>query len=182
MAPDSQPGGGGGEPIPLHYRIPLLYVEPPLALGGAILLHFAPASFFASISPNDVPSDETLASVRILTDMLAAMHVAFAFTLAFVMLRQQSGSRGEGSDQGGTWRLVCAGMLLSDGLHIAAAVREYGWAASLSPGHWRAADWVNWVVLWGMGVVRLGAVLGVGLGPGQGSSRSNGSAGRQVKG
>lgn len=144
------------DPIPPYYRVPLLYVEPILALSGAALLFFNPRRFFVAVSPREAPADAALASARILTDMLAAMHVCFAVNLALV-LRYVEHRRD-------VFRVLCGGMLVSDGLHIAASVREYGLAALLDVGGWRGHDWVNWGTLFGMLAVRIGVVLGIGLG------------------
>lgn len=169
-------------PIPLYYRLPLLYIEPICALGGAFMLLSSPKLFLNAVSPNHAPSlyeggdnltslphgdgvttpataaSQALDSVRILTDMLGIMHLVFAFNLA-VVLRAVRNDRG-------LWRVICTGMLLSDCLHLATTVREYGWDVSFDPTRWRGHDWVNFGTLWSMAILRVGIVLGVGLGGG----------------
>lgn len=144
------------DPIPPCYRIPLLYIEPILALSGAALLFFNPHRFFIAVSPQESPPDAAFASARILTDMLAAMHVCFAVNLAFVLRYVEH--------QRDVFRVLCGGMLVSDGLHIAASMREYGLEAMLDVEGWRGHDWVNWGTLFGMLAVRICVVLGIGLG------------------
>ncbi|KAI6782901.1 uncharacterized protein J7T54_002060 [Emericellopsis cladophorae] len=173
-------------PIPLFYRIVLLYIEPLFALNGAFLCLASPSHFLDAVSPHHpvantasivalaAPSslshsssssssssngDDTLRNVRILTDMLGIMQLVFAFNLA-VTLRVAG-------TQTKIWRVMCAGMLLSDLLHIAVSVREYGAGGvggqGVGVGAWRLTDWINFGILVGMGVVRLGAVLGIGI-------------------
>ncbi|KAL6849829.1 hypothetical protein ACO1O0_009374 [Amphichorda felina] len=181
MAPD---------PVPLLYRLTLLYIEPICALNGAYLLLRSPSRFLNAVSPNHplpssspssscsnvssfsssastLPSDDgtttsssatadPLASVRILTDMLGIMQLVFAFNLAVVLRVARRDAR--------LWRCMCAGMLLSDALHILASVREYGgWRSSADVSAWRVDDWLNFGILWAMGLVRAGVVLGVGM-------------------
>ena len=130
-------------------------------------------------------NDNVLASVRILTDMLGIMHLVFAFNLAVVL-------RVVGRD-GRLWRVMSAGMLLSDLLHIVATFREYrvGWwgeeaasdaTAATAGGEtivagetaWRAADWLNFGILGAMGIVRLALVLGIGVRSSQGADHLGG--------
>lgn len=143
--------------IPLYYRLPMLYIEPICALNGAYLLLSSPSHFLTAVSPHFPvpPPTSTLESFRIITDMLGIMHLVFAFNLA-VVLRVVGG-------QVDVWRTMCAGMLLSDVLHIVVSVREYGVEGSLAVWGWRVNDWLNFGLLWGMGLVRVGIVLGWGL-------------------
>lgn len=150
-------------PIPFHYRLTLLYLEPLFALNGAYLLLSSPLSFLAAVSTSPSASlssssssqQHLLSDVRIITDQLGILHLVFAFNLA-VVLRSTRDLR--------TWRLMCAGMLLSDVLHILAQARELGWDRCWEPAGWRASDWANLGVLWWMGLTRLGVVAGWGIG------------------
>lgn len=141
-------------PIPQYYRIPLLWIEPPLALIGALLCAFSPNDFLNAVSPS-TPSANTLSQVRILTDQLGVFQLTFAFNLGVVLRVTRDVL---------VWRVMCAGMLLGDVLTIAASVRELGWETTLAPSRWRSEDWVNFGVLGVMGLARLGVVLGIGLG------------------
>lgn len=164
--------------LPLLYRLALLYIEPICALNGAYLLLRSPSRFLNAVSPNhplsddnstaistllpgsDTTATDALASVRILTDMLGIMHLVFAFNLAVVLRVARRDAR--------VWRCMCAGMLLSDALHIWVSIREYGgWRSSADVAGWRVHDWFNFGTLWGMGLVRVGVVLGVGMGRGR---------------
>lgn len=148
-------------PIPQLLRIPLLYVEPVLALNGALLLFLSPGRFLAAMSPRaasaSVGGNDSLADVRVLTDQLAILQLLFAFNVG-VLLRA--------TRDAGVWRVACAGMLMSDVLHVLASVRELargGGQRSVGVGTWRAEEWVNFGVLVGMGLVRLAVVMGVGM-------------------
>ncbi|KAF4119590.1 hypothetical protein GMORB2_4499 [Geosmithia morbida] len=97
-----------------------------------------------------------LIHIRILTDMLAIFHIVFVFNLVVVLRLRSRDHR--------LWRVMCMGMLLSDALHIAASVREFGGLdASLALGAWRLEDWLNFGLLGSMAVMRACVVLGVGL-------------------
>ncbi|KFH44310.1 hypothetical protein ACRE_049600 [Hapsidospora chrysogenum ATCC 11550] len=145
--------------------------------------------------PSSADADAGLASVRILTDMLGIMQLVMAFNLAVVLRvasssgrrlrrnrrRQREDGDGEGEEEEEEeeedddddtprrlWRYMCAGMLLSDALHILVSVREHGgWEQSFA-GHrvaqWRVHDWLNFGIMWGMAAVRVCVVLGVGMG------------------
>lgn len=170
MATDSHP-------IPFGYRLILLYIEPLLALNGACMLLFSPTSFLASMTPRYDPNAtvnasgilysslpetvsavDALAAVRVLTDQLAIMQIVFAFNLGVALrfIRDRT-----------VWRVLCFGMLMSDVLHIAASVRELSCQDALDPALWRGADWANFVILGGAGLVRLAIVLGIGVGAGE---------------
>ena len=172
-------------PVPLLYRLALLYIEPVCALNGAFLLLRSPSRFLNAVSPNHPLSSDALnasnassssfatlfpggsitpdalASVRILTDMLGIMHLVLAFNQAVVLRVARRDAR--------LWRCMSAGMLLSDALHILASVREYGgWRSSADVAAWRVHDWFNFGILWAMGLIRVCVVLGVGMGMGGG--------------
>lgn len=156
-------------PIPFAYRLPLLYIEPLMALNGAAMLLFSPMTFLSSMTPRHDSSSallsslsssassavDALAAVRVLTDQLAIMQLVFAFNLG-VVLRTTSDRA--------VWRTLCAGMLLSDALHVAASVRELAREGTLGPANWRVADWFNFTILGGVGLIRLAVVLGIGMG------------------
>lgn len=169
-------------PIPFFYRLSLLYCEPIFALGGFFLLRFYPATFLAAMTPNSpqasasssspssLPSSSTasslpaLSSVRVLTDQLAAMQLLFAFNLG-VLLRFALPEGAPAPLLLRFWRITCAGMLLCDVLHVSASVRELSWAVVASPAsRWRAEEWVNFGILGWMMAVRMGVVLGIGMG------------------
>lgn len=148
------------DPIPFFYRLMLLYIEPFLALGGCLLLHFTPSTFLSTMSQTQPPPPATtLLSVRILTDQLAIMQLLFALQLGVLLrLAFQDDARVR------IWRICCAGMLVSDALHVAASVRELEWDVVLAPGtRWRPEEWVNFGVLGIMALTRLGVVLRVGM-------------------
>jgi hypothetical protein len=164
-APINHQTGDHENTIPLYYRLPMLYIEPLCALNGAYLLLLTPSRFLNAVSPNfsEPPPASELSTFRIVTDMLGIMHLVFAFNLA-VVLRMVKG-------QADVWRVMCLGMLLSDVLHIAVSVREYGLEGSLHLGGWRVSDWLNFGTLWGMGLIRVGIVMGWGMPKGKGKGK-----------
>lgn len=192
-------------PVPFIYRLLMFYFEPACALNGAYLLLSDPSQFLDAVSPRNPlvaastataaaghnataaaamahaaasSSSEGAASVaaavsswpaiRILTDHLAIFHICFVFNLVVVL--------GMRTRDHGLWRLLCGGMLLSDALHIAASVREFGGpAASCALDTWRMHDWLNFGLLGFMAAVRICVVLGLGMGGGSKSSDKSGS-------
>ncbi|CAH0053359.1 unnamed protein product [Clonostachys solani] len=125
----------------------------------------AATSSSKAAAPAPLPS---LASVRVLTDMLAGMNLLFAFNLAITL-------RVAGNDHR-LWRVLCSGMLLSDAMHVYATVREFGWPAVLDYSSWRTIDWLNFGIMGCMTVVRMGVVAGIGLGKGSSSSSKSKSS------
>ena len=55
------------------------------------------------------------------------------------------------------------GMLICDLLHLYASFQILGAAVFLDPTRWRWEEWVNFVMLYGPGSLRLGVCLGVGI-------------------
>lgn len=145
-------------PIPWYYRIPLLYIEPPIALIGAWILFTSPHEFLQVVSPRAGQSptvSTSLAETRILSDQLAIFQLVFAFNLAIVL---------QVSRDVKVWRVLSAGMLMSDILHMAVSARELGWLGTGPTWPWRPDDSTNFGILGVMALVRLGLVLGKGLG------------------
>ncbi|KAK0392420.1 hypothetical protein NLU13_1915 [Sarocladium strictum] len=147
--------------IPLLYRLSLLYFEPVFALSGAFILYFCPATFFTTMTPSPPPTG-ALASVRVLTDQLAAMQILLAFNTGIVLRFAVAGDDRRRETR--LWRVCCAGMLICDVLHIMASARELGWEILVEPARWRGEDWANVGILGWMAAVRLGVVLGIGMG------------------
>ena len=100
-------------PIPQYYRIPLLWIEPILAIIGAALLYTDPIGYHNALSPF-TPTRDAMAQIRIFTDQLAVFHLAFAFNLGVVLRVTRDVL---------VWRVMCAGMLVGDVLITAASVR-----------------------------------------------------------
>lgn len=80
---------------------------------------------------------------QIIFDQLAATYFLFAFNQAVVL-------RVAGEGQGGlrVWRVMLAGMLLCDLVHLWGTTKALGGlGALLAPAGWRFYDWVNVVML-----------------------------------
>ncbi|KAL2127918.1 hypothetical protein VTI74DRAFT_9994 [Chaetomium olivicolor] len=140
--------------IPLAYRLLLTTIEPLIALCGALqALH----------NPDDYTSAMTRGSVlfspgsTFLYTELAGAWLYFAFVEAVVLRLFADDLR--------LWRLLCAGMLLSDvawAHSVAQAVG--GWAVWLDVGGWSAMDHAMFWTSAPIAVVRLLIVLGAGVG------------------
>jgi hypothetical protein len=141
-------------PIPFIYRLVHLYVEPVFAFLGSVQLLFKPELFFSNVSTR-VLSPATLPESRIITDQLGAFMLLFAFNEAVVLRATRDTN---------VWRLMALGILICDGLHLLASVRDQGWAYASDPAAWRGLDWVNYGILYVGGLLRLCLVLGVGVG------------------
>ncbi|MCJ1404355.1 hypothetical protein MMC11_007580 [Xylographa trunciseda] len=138
--------------IPLPYRILLLYVEPIAAFNGAILAHFFPAFYLAGMSPSATISSYSSPS-QVIFDQLAACYFLFAFNEA-VVLRSTSDLR--------VWKAIVLGILICDFLHLYGTWEALG-AAFWDPRLWRMEDWVNLIMLYGPGGMRVAFLMGVGL-------------------
>ena len=55
-------------------------------------------------------------------------------------------------------------MLLCDLLHLYASYQILGASVFFNPGKWRWEEWVNFVMLYGPGSLRVGVCLGIGIG------------------
>ena len=130
-----------------------LYFEPLAALNGAFITLFRPVSYLQIMSPLATPSTYSPLDQPVY-DQLAALLVLFAWCQA-VVLRVTTDIR--------VWKSLLFGMFLCDVLHLYAAYRILGPQVFFDPRRWRAEEWVNFVMLYGPGALRLGLCLGVGL-------------------
>ncbi|PVI03821.1 hypothetical protein DM02DRAFT_640360 [Periconia macrospinosa] len=147
--------------IPLPYRILHLYLEPLMALNGAILCIFNPSLFLSTFSP----TLRYTHSSQIIYDQLAATYVFLAFVEG-VVLRATTELR--------VWKTVLGGLLVCDVLHLLAGVRcmsEEG--RLLGVREWRVEDWIAVGTLLGPAAVRVAFLSGVGfaLGPNPSTGR-----------
>jgi hypothetical protein len=136
--------------IPLPYRLLFLYIEPFLALFGALLAHFDPAVYIRSMSPSAQP----IASHQVIYDQLAGTYFLFAFNEAIVL-------RVVGDDVR-IWKAMLLGILICDGLHLYGSWNALG-DGFWQPSTWRWEDWINLGSLWGQGAVRVLFLMDVGL-------------------
>lgn len=139
--------------IPWLYKAMFLYFEPLAALNGAFITLFRPVSYLQIMSPQATAS--TYSSLdQPIYDQLAAFLVLFAWCQA-VVLRLTTEVR--------VWKYLLFGMFLCDVIHLYAAYQILGSQVFFDPRRWRAEEWVNFVMLYGPGALRLALCLGVGL-------------------
>lgn len=143
--------------LPLAYRLTLLLLEPLSALNGAIMTFRTPADFIAKIT-----HDSSLYSPanQFLYTQLGGAWLMFAFNEAVVMSLV---------DDLRVWRLLCAGMLVSDAVyHVSSVQAVGGWDVFVQFGRWNAFDWAVFAsAVWPM-LVRMLVVAGVGVKKGKG--------------
>lgn len=130
-----------------------LYFEPFAAFGGALLVLFQPIAYLKTVSPLATTAEHSPLEQPIY-DQLAAHLLRFAWCLA-VVLRVTTDIR--------IWKYILFGMLLCDVLHLYSSYQILGAEVFFDPRKWRVEDWVNFVMLYGPGTLRLGVCLGVGL-------------------
>ena len=140
--------------VPLVYRLLFLYIEPFGAFMGTIINIFDPLRYLQSLSPAATMSDFSPLT-RPIYDQLAAHLLFFSWSQA-VVLRYTEDLR--------VWKTLLFGMFLCDVLHLYASYRILGTEVFLNPAMWRWEEWVNFVMLYGPGGLRLAFCAGFGLG------------------
>ena len=139
--------------IPPIYRFLLLNVESFFALGGVILLLFAPTTYTSTMTRHTLTTIQP-ASEFIYTELLGGW-LHFAFTEAIV-LRLVDDYR--------VWRLLCMGMLLSDAAYVHSCAQAIGgWGVWVQVGGWSVDDWAVTVSTLPFVMARVLIVSGVGL-------------------
>lgn len=140
--------------IPTIYRILLLYVEPALAVQGAVMCAWSPLWYLSVMTPH-ATDDLYHPTLQVIFNQLSATYLLFAFNQA-VVLRVADGNLP-------VWKAMITGMLVCDLIHIHATKDALGWETQLDPTRWRFDDWFNLVVLFGMSALRIAFLLGVGV-------------------
>ncbi|UPK95461.1 hypothetical protein LCI18_006396 [Fusarium solani-melongenae] len=136
--------------IPTLYRLVFLYLEPFLAIGAAIQTHFAPRVFLNTMSQTSKYAPDN----QVIYDQVAALYTLFAFNEA-VLLRLTDDIR--------VWKGVFVGIFICDILHLYASWASLGNDVFWNPLAWRVEDWANLGALWGLGVIRIAFLTGLGL-------------------
>ena len=139
--------------IPAPYRLLFLYIEPIAALGGTVLCLFRPLQFLQTFSPLATAATFDPLSQPIY-DQLAALLLLFAWTQA-VVLRSTSDIT--------VWKRILFGMALCDGIHLWGQYRILGPEVFFDPRLWRSEEWLNFIMLYGPGGMRLAFCAGIGL-------------------
>lgn len=139
--------------VPALWRFMLLNVEPVCALGGVLMLIFAPTVYTKTMTRHTLTSIEP-ASEFIYTELLGGW-LHFAFTEAIV-LRLVDDYR--------VWRLLCMGMLLSDLPYMHSCAQAIGgWGVWFQVGGWTVDEWAVTLSTWPFVIARLAIVAGAGM-------------------
>ncbi|KAL1848936.1 hypothetical protein VTK73DRAFT_9981 [Phialemonium thermophilum] len=138
--------------VPFVYRLVLTTIEPLFATSGALMAFRSPAAYLSTMTRG---ATFFLPDTAFVYTELGGAWLLFAF-LEAVVLRAFDDLR--------LWRLLCAGMLLSDAAYCHSAAQAVGgWAQWVVLSRWTAEDWL---VFWStapMVLVRVLIVLGVGV-------------------
>lgn len=141
-------------PIPLPYRLLFLYIEPFSALLGTYINLVSPPTYLLSLSPTATTSTYSSLTYPIYAQL--AGHLLLFAWLQAVLLRSTNDLK--------VWKTVLAGMVLCDLLHLWGSAQVLGWSGFVNPTTWRWEEWVNFVMLYGPGGMRIAFCMGVGLG------------------
>ncbi|CAF9914218.1 MAG: hypothetical protein ALECFALPRED_009499 [Alectoria fallacina] len=144
-------------PIPFSYRFLFLYFEPLGAFFGTIINILDPLRYLQSLSPTATASAYSPLTQPIY-DQLAAHLLFFSWSQAVVL---------RSTDDVKVWKSLLFGMFLCDILHLFASYRVLGPEVFFSPSLWRWEEWVNFVMLYGPGGLRLAFCAGVGVRSGE---------------
>jgi hypothetical protein len=139
--------------FPFAYRLILTTVEPLFATLGALLAFRNPAGYLATMTRG---AARFAPDSAFLYTELGGAWLYFAFAEAVVLRVYRDDAR--------LWRLLCAGMLLSDAAYCHSAAQAVGGWATWA----RLADWTkeDWIVFWTtapMLATRVLVVLGIGV-------------------
>ena len=140
--------------IPRIYRLMFLWFEPFAAFNGARIVVFNPIWYLQSLSPGATASTYSPLDQPIY-DQLAAHLLRFAWCEA-VLLRITDDIR--------VWKYLLFGILLCDVVHLYASYQSLGAAVFFDPRKWRMEEWVNFLMLYIPGALRIGVCLGIGIG------------------
>ncbi|KZZ90163.1 hypothetical protein AAL_07264 [Moelleriella libera RCEF 2490] len=137
---------------PAPYRVILTVIEPLFAVCGAALVLVRPRAYLSTMSRGlgVFSADSTF-----MYTTAGGAWLYFAFVEA-VVLRAYDDAR--------LWRLLCAGMLLSDAAYCVSVVQAVGgWDRWVDLAAWTTDDWVAFAATAPMVLVRILIVLGVGV-------------------
>ena len=142
--------------IPFLYRFVFLYLEPAGAFFGAVVNILDPLRYLQSLSPTATASAYSPLTQPIY-DQLAAHLIFFSWSQAYVL---------RSTDDIRAWKALLFGMFLCDIMHLFASYRILGPKVFFSPSLWRWEEWLNFVMLYGPGGLRLAFCAGIGVGRG----------------
>jgi hypothetical protein len=128
-------------PLLTLFRAFFCYVEPCMAVSGALLASFTPESFLNTIlPPSPGPSTTTIEAtplVKYLLVIIAGLYCMLAAVQVFLLGARQHDS--------GLWRVVMLGMLVGDIVHLAAIQIAVPGSYDIywKVWTWRIEDWSN---------------------------------------
>jgi hypothetical protein len=130
-------------PLLTLFRAFFCYVEPCMAVSGALLASFTPESFLNSIlPPSPGPSSTTTTIeatplVKYLLVIIAGLYCMLATVQVFLLGARQHDS--------GVWRVVMLGMLAGDIVHLGAIQIAVPGSSDIywKVWTWRVEDWAN---------------------------------------
>lgn len=141
------------ETIPYLYRFLLTNVESIFAFGGVIMCMTNPGFYLSGLTR------ETITAIQPTTDFIYTQLAGGWLFISFaelVILRFVDDIK--------VWKLMCAGILLSDALYTHSVAQAVGgWSEWLKFWEWTGQDWGVTVTTWPFVLVRLAIVLGIGL-------------------
>ncbi|KAF9872324.1 hypothetical protein CkaCkLH20_10151 [Colletotrichum karsti] len=142
----------GSASVPAIYQFIMMTIEPIFAILGSVMTIHAPNQYLAGLSRNAHPFEE---STRFVFTQLSGSWLFFAFTEG-VVLRL--------FDDLSLWRVVSAGMLLSDAAYCHGTAQAVGgWEEWLKYSNWTVEDYVIFWSTAPMVLVRILIVLGIGV-------------------
>lgn len=141
------------ETIPYLYRFLLTNVESLFAFGGVIMCMTNPGVYLSSLTR------ESTTTIQPTTDFIYTQLAGGWLFISFaelVILRLV--------DDVKVWKLICAGILLSDALYTHSVAQAVGgWGEWLKFWEWTGQDWGVTITTWPFVLVRVAIVFGIGL-------------------
>ncbi|KAK2012831.1 hypothetical protein LZ32DRAFT_691589 [Colletotrichum eremochloae] len=138
--------------VPGIYQLIFMTLEPIFAILGVVMVLHTPHQYLAGMTRNAVPYAP---NTQFLYTQLGGGWLFFAFVEG-VVLRL--------FDDLNLWRVVCAGMLLSDAAYFHSTAQAVGgWEVWLDRSTWTVEDYTVFCTTAPMLIVRILIVLGIGI-------------------
>ncbi|KXH65661.1 hypothetical protein CSAL01_09673 [Colletotrichum salicis] len=142
----------GSAAVPGIYRLIIMTLEPVFALLGAVMVLHTPNQYLAGMTRNAFAYEP---NTQFIYTQLGGGWLHFAFTEGVVM---------RVFDDLTLWRVLCAGMLLSDAAFCHGTAQAVGgWEIWLDRSTWTVEDYVAFFTTAPMVLVRILIVLGIGI-------------------
>ncbi|KAK2031337.1 hypothetical protein LX32DRAFT_637324 [Colletotrichum zoysiae] len=137
--------------VPGIYQL-ILTIEPIFAILGSVMVLHTPHQYLAGMTRNEIPYAP---NTQFLYTQLGGAWLYFAF-IEGVVLRL--------FDDLNLWRVICAGMLLSDAAYFHSTAQAVGgWDVWLDRSAWTVEDYAVFCTTAPMLIVRCLIVLGIGI-------------------